>query len=373
MKKKKWFLLFVIACLILTACTEYRVLERISLVTLIGYDVEDGDLTATSVVRQINPEFESSIEIHSETAETSKGTRVKTDLQSAKKLMAGQLRVTLFGDDLAKEGIEEAIHTLAMNSEITTSIYLAVVDGKSKTLLEGQYPNIADVGQHIFNLIDHNINQQQMISSTLHEVVRDIYASFRDFALPKVKKSGEYIDISGIALFKDGKMVGSLPASDSFYVLLIRENINDGNLQLVLPGELAESSKNPPNYQPEELPIAIDAIKTKRDLKIINENEIDLSISLDCRLLEIHSSLAISDKKITEKIEKEINKKIESEIERIIKYSQEVNSDIFGFGEHFYAFTRNSKLTEEKWREIYPNLKVNVKIDTEIIRSGVFE
>lgn len=168
-------------------------------------------------------------------------------------------------------------------------------------------------------------------------------------------------------------MVGSLPASDSFYVLLIRENINDGTLQLVLPGELADSSKNPPDNQPEELPIAIDAINTKRNLKIVSDNEIDLNITLDCRLLEIHSSLAISDKKITEKIEKAMNKKIESEINRIIAYSQEVNSDIFGFGEHFYAHKRDSKLTEKKWREIYPNLKINVKLDTEIIRSGVFE
>ncbi|WP_451923565.1 Ger(x)C family spore germination C-terminal domain-containing protein [Ureibacillus galli] len=170
-------------------------------------------------------------------------------------------------------------------------------------------------------------------------------------------------------------MVGNLPATDVFYIMLTRKDIKDGTAQLVLPAELLNHSKNPPENLPEDLPIAIDAINSKRKLEITdhNKNEIDLNIKLDCRLVEIHSSLSVGDKKITEKIEEEINKKMESEIKRIIEYSQEVNSDIFGFGEHFYAQVRNSKLTEEKWRELYPEMKVNVKVDTEIIRNGVTE
>lgn len=374
-RKLKWFILFISICLILTACTETKLLERISIVTLIGYDKEEDLLSTTAVVRQINPEFQSNIEIHSETAATSKESKLKVDLEIAKKLGTGQLRVVLFGDELAKEGLEEAVHTLAMNPEMATSIYLSVVEGKTKTLLENKYENITDVGQHIFNLLDHNIKQQQMISSTFHEIERDISSPLRDFALPIIKKIEEYIDISGVALFKEGKMVGNLPATDVFYIMLTRKDIKDGTTQLVLPGELVNHSKNPPENPPDDLPIAIDAINSKRKLKITdhNKNEIDLNITLDCRLLEIHSSLSIGDKKITEKIEEEINKKMESEIKRIIEYSQEVNSDIFGFGEQFYAQVRNSKLTEEKWRELYPEMKVNVKVDTEIIRNGVTE
>lgn len=374
-RKLKWFILFISICLILTACTETKLLERISIVTLIGYDKEEDLLSATAVVRQINPEFQSNIEIHSETAATSKESKLKVDLETAKKLGTGQLRVVLFGDELAKEGLEEAVHTLSMNPEIATSIYLSVVEGETKTLLENKYENITDVGQHIFNLLDHNIKQQQMISSTFHEIERDISSPLRDFALPIIKKIEEYIDISGVALFKEGKMVGNLPATDVFYIMLTRKDIKDGTAQLVLPAELVNHSKHPPDNPPDDLPIAIDAINSKRKLKITdhNKNEIDLNITLDCRLVEIHSSLSVGDKKITEKIEEEINKKMESEIKRIIEYSQEVNSDIFGFGEHFYAKVRKSKLNEEKWRELYPEMKVNVKVDTEIIRNGVTE
>lgn len=376
MKYTKRFLFITTVCLILTACAETKILERISLVTLIGYDKEEEKLSTTAVVRQISPDFENKVEIHSEIAETSKGARFKINLDAAKKVEAGQVRVVLFGDDLAKEGIEEEIHTLSINPEIATSVYLGIVEGKSKTLLESNFKNITDIGQHVYNLIDHNIQQQQMISSTLHEIERDVHSPIRDFAIPTLKKEGEYIDINGIALFKEGKLVGKLPTADVFYIMLLRKNIRDGTLQLVLPGDLVNSSKNPPENTPEELPIAVDAINSKRKLKVTDheKNEIDLNITLDCRLLEIHSSLSLEDKETTEKIEKAMNKKMEAEIKRIIKYSQEVNSDIFGFGEHFSAHVRGSKLnTEEKWHNLYPKMKVNVKVDTEIIRNGVFE
>lgn len=83
-RKLKWFIFFISICLILTACTETKLLERISIVTLIGYDKEEDLLSATAVVRQINPEFQSNIEIHSETAATSKESKLKVDLEIAK-------------------------------------------------------------------------------------------------------------------------------------------------------------------------------------------------------------------------------------------------------------------------------------------------
>lgn len=74
------------------------------------YQIEEDQVSTTVVVRQINPEFYSRIGIHSETDETSKGIRVKADFKTAIKLKVGMERVVLFGDELAKDGINEAIH-----------------------------------------------------------------------------------------------------------------------------------------------------------------------------------------------------------------------------------------------------------------------
>lgn len=373
MRKIKLIVLLFVCCSLIIGCAETKILERISLVTLIGYDNGDENkVTATSVVRQINPEFESRVETQTETEATSKGTRMKLDMKTAKKIAAGQLRVVLFGEDLAKQGIEESIHTLLSNSEISTSVYLAVARGESKTLIEQSYQGISDIGQHLYNLIDHNIDQQQLISPTLHEIGRDNQSKVRNFALPILKKEGQFIEIAGTAFFNKGKMVGELPASDNFYLIMICDSFKSGTLELSLDsGSIISSVET----KGDTLNIAVDSLKSKRVIKVTDpeKDEFDLNIHMKCRLLEASNKLDISDPKVNGKIEKAMNKKIESEISRIIQYTQEIESDIFGFGEQYRSQVRGAKLTEDKWMEMYKAMKLNINVDVEIIRNGVYE
>ncbi|MCM3387842.1 Ger(x)C family spore germination protein [Ureibacillus chungkukjangi] len=373
MRKIKLILILLICCSLITGCAETKILERISLVTLIGYDNGDEDkVTATTVVRQINPEFESRVETQTETEATSKGTRIKVDMKTAKKLAAGQLRVVLYGEELAKQGIEESIQTLLSNSEISTSVYLAVVRGESKTLIEQNYEGISDIGQHLYNLIDHNIEQQQLISSTLHEIGRDNQSKVRNFALPILKKEGQFIGITGTAFFNKGKMVGELPSSDISYLVLICDSFKSGTLELSLD---SESISPTVETKGDTLNLAVDSIKSKSIIKVTDakKNEFDLNILLKCRLLETSNKIDISDPKVNKTIEKAMNEKIESEISRIIKYTKEIESDIFGFGEEYRSQVRGANLTEEKWMEMYKKMKLNINVDVEIIRNGVYE
>ena len=354
-------------------CTEQHILERTSLTTLVGYDfAEDNQITITTAIRQINPDLESNVEIQSATESTNRGARLKVDLKTSKKIGSGQLRVVLFGEELAKAGIADSIHTLKMNSEISNGIYLAVVVGNSKSLIENNYKNITDIGQHIFQLIEHNIDQNHVLSSTLHEINRENLSKLGDYSLPMLKKQGEYVEISDIGFFKEDKFVGSLPAEDYLYIKMIRDNLQDGSLGLALPTTTLELSSDDSS---EEIRIAVDSIKSKRKIKLADKTvpEFDLLIDLESRLVEVPSNLRIKDIESTENLEKAINKKIESEINRIIQYSQEINSDIFRFGERYKAQVRKANIDLEKWHEMYTEMKVNVTVNTKIVRDGVFQ
>ncbi|MFJ7407609.1 MULTISPECIES: Ger(x)C family spore germination protein [unclassified Lysinibacillus] len=373
MNSFKLLFLFITTIMILVGCTEQQILERTSLTTLIGYDLaEDDQITATGAIRQINPDLESNVEIQSATERTSKGARLKIELKTSKKIGTGQLRVVLFGEELANAGVADSIHTLKMSPEISNGIYLAVVEGNSNALIENNYKNITDIGQHLFQLIEHNIDQNHILSSTLHETNRDNLSKLGDYSLPMLKKKGEYVEISGTAFFKGDKMVGSLPAEDNIYIKMIRDNLQEGSLELALPTTTFELTSDDSS---EEILIALDSIKSKRKNKLVDKNvpEFDLIIELESRLLEVPSGLRMKDLELSGYLEKEINTKIESEINRIIQYSQEINSDIFRFGERYKAQVRKSNIDLEKWHEMYPQLKVNVKVNTQIVRDGVFQ
>ena len=372
MKIKK-FIILLICTVILTACgAEPRILERISITTLLGYDLEEDDkLTATITVRQVSPDDKSSIETQSNTENTSFGTRIKVDLQTAKKIMVGQLRVILIGNELAHSNIERVLKTTMMNSEISSSIYIAVAEGSAQEIIEGNYENITDIGLHVYNLIHQNVVSQHSISSTLHEIVRNDYSPFRDIAIPIVKKNDQIISIKGLALFNKSKMVGELSSTDAFYVIMLRDKFKAGAVELSLPGNTLNNNRD----KDDKLEVAINSIQSKRSIKLVDPSavEFDINISIKCRLVELNSNEDTGREKIINKLEEAISEELEKEIARVIKITQEKNSDIFGFGDVYHARVRNSGLTEDKWYEMYPNAKMNPKVKVEIIRNGTFE
>ena len=369
---KKLILLF--ACIIfLVGCAEQKILERISLTTLVGFDLADDDkLAATAVIRQINPDLESKIELQSATALTSRGARSKIDLKTSKTIGSGQLRVVLYGEELAKVGLNENIHILKMNSEISNATYMASVEGDLNELLEYKYENISDLGQHIYQLIKYNVDKQYIISSTLHEINRDKLSFIGSYSMPILEREENNIKISGIAFFNEGKIVGKLPAEESIYILMVKEKTHSGTLELEIP---ITTLKKSPSDSSERLPIAIDSINSKRKIKLVDPAvpEFNLTIKIDCRLLEVDSDMSMDNPSIIHKLEKEINKKIESEINRIIDYSHEIDTDIFQFGEYYKAQNRNADIDKKKWDEMFSEMKVNVTVKTTIIRDGVFQ
>ncbi|WP_342505723.1 Ger(x)C family spore germination protein [Sporosarcina sp. FSL K6-2383] len=374
MRKIYFFILLLVLCVSLVGCTETKILERVSLVTLVGYDMgKEESVETTAVVRQVGTELQSKVVIITSENETSQGTRVKVNYRAAEKLMSGQLRGTLFGEEFAENGIGHYIDTLMKNHTLSERMLLAVVEGETRPLLEYQYPEIDEIGEHIYKLLDQNIKSEQVVSSTLHEVAYDYYSIGRDIALPIIKKDEELVAISGIALFRKDKMKGKLPIEDSFFIKLSRNDYQNGTLEIKIKGDDFPASLI--EGDPEEIFLVFDPIKTQRDVKLVNPTtpEFDVHLKVQARLLEIRPDVNIENPEKMVKFEKAIGKKLESEISRVIAYCQEMDSDVFGYGDLYRSSVRHSELTEEKWHEMYKEMKVNVKVDFRLLRSGVFE
>lgn len=374
MKKLKILFLILASFTLIGGCAEQKILERLSLITLIGYDVGEGEekLSSTVVIRQINHEFKSNVETLSATANTSKGTREEISLQVSKKVVSGQLRVVIFGEEFAKAGIGQYIYYLLMNPEISKGVYLSVVEGETKPFLEYPYENISDISEHISNLLEHNVEREKLSSSTLHETGRDYYSPTREIILPIIKRKENVIEITGIAFFRNEQMVGRLPAEDIFYVKMLRDGFNKGTFELALDGKNLESVAK--GEVPDEVLVAFESIKTKNTVKLVNQTtpEFDFNINIQLRLTEIDDAIQIRKKQTKELLQEEINKKMESELAKIIQYSQELNADVFGFGEYYENYVKQSNITPEEQDEMYPNMKVNIHVNSTIIRNGVF-
>jgi spore germination protein len=367
-------LIVVILIVILSACSDPKTLERMGLVTTVGYDVtEDGEVLATMVLLHIDPEAPQNSAILTAKASTSKGARIKADLKSPKKLQSGQLRVALFSEEVVKLGLINLADTLARDPSISDLTYLAVVEGNANSLLNQKNTHFTDISQLIYKELDQNIKGETIPSSTLQETMHDYYADGIDPILPTIKGGNGEIKITGMALMNTDRMVGKINSTESFFLKLINDRYKAGSVELIISKEgftIINQAQSP-----RELAVVIDTINSKSDIKLKSKDNLEftLKIKLNTRLLEINQTLDIKNPNNLKLLEKKLAEKIKTDVEALIAKAQEAGSDPFGLGEVYRKSVRKSNLTTEKWHKMYPESKVNVDIDFEILRTGVVE
>jgi spore germination protein len=374
MQKKVNKLLIALLVLVLSGCAEEKTLEKMGLITTVGYDLtEDQQILATMVLLQIDPEAPQSSLILSAKSATSKGARNKADLKSPKKLQSGQLRVALFSEEVVRAGLINLADTLARDPSISDLTYLAVVEGNTNKLLNQRNDQFSDISQLIYKELDQNIRGEKIPSSTLQEVLHDFYAPGIDPIMPTLKNVNGLVKITGMALIKDDKMVGKINPKDAFYLKLINDRYKTGAIELEVNKEGFDLPESP--EAPKKLAVVLDTIHSKSDINLISKENLqfDLKIKLKTRLLEINQALDLKNPKTVKQLETKLGKKISSDIDDLIKEAQDLGADPFGFGEIYRKSVRQANLTTEKWHGMYPESKVDVKIEFEILRTGVVE
>jgi spore germination protein len=368
------FIACIVPLLLLSACTEPKTLEKMGLITTLGYDLtEDKKILSTMVMLQIDPEAPQNTGIISSVATTSKGARIIADLKSPKKLESGQLRVALYSEEIARQGIINLADTLARDPSISDLTYLAIVEGSVHELLRQKNEQFTDIGQYIYKELDQNIKGELIPSSTLQEVMHDYYAEGVDPVLPTIKAVDGQVKITGMALMEMDKMVGKISPAKAFYLKLVNDRYEAGSLEINISKNGLKLTQEDGRIS--ELAIVLDTIKSKSDISLKNKEtpEFDLNIKLDSRILEINQTVDMSKPENIKKLEESISEKMKKDVEGLLEETKSMHTDPFGFGEVYRSSVRNSNLTHEKWHEIYNDSKVNVLIDFTILRTGVVE
>lgn len=369
MKSLKVYIIILWIFILLTGCADRKILEDIGLITTVGYDlVGNNKIRSTMVVLQIDPEAVRNIDVISSEGLTSKGGRLNANLKTSKELQSGQLRVALYGEEIARRGIKPYVDTLARDPSISDLTYLAIVEGSTKDLLKYEYRNIPDVGQQLFNQIEQLTDKEQISNSTLQEVQQSYYSDGIDPILPILKRDGELIRVTGNAIMRNDKIVGKLSPDDSFYVKLIRDQYHAGSIELSF--EMKDE-----NGKEQKVTTVIDMILSSRDLSLKDKNipQFDLKLNIKARLLEIQGDIDLTIPRNVKQLEKALNNKIKKEAKKVITYSQKRNSDIFGFGEVYRSSVRHADLSKGKWHEKYKNMTYTIKVDFRLVRTGITE
>ncbi|WP_044336789.1 Ger(x)C family spore germination protein [Rossellomorea aquimaris] len=379
MIKTIMLLLLCLCTCFLSSCVEPRYLEKLGLITAVGYDqAEDEKITGTMVLYQFNPAMQDVEKVLISKSKTSKGIRLSQNLETDHKLVSGQLRITVYGRELAEKGISHLVDTLERDSSIGNMVYLTIADTTAEQILNYQMTERpSNMGTYLYNLVRQNVESETLVSPTLQEFITDYGSVGKDPMLPLLKASDGKVGVDGFALFTRDKFIKEIKKDKIFFIRSLMEDYDAGSVEVELPLEKFKPYLTSPHLgqEKDKVYIMIDSIKSSHKIKTEKKATptFEVNLKIESRLLEMSEEMKLSNPKVLSLLENEIGNYIEKNIKEIILMLQEEGTDPIGFGMEYKSIRGHEDLSREKWDKLYKDASFQVKVENKIIRTGVID
>lgn len=284
--------------------------------------------------------------------------------EANRKLYFPHIQVLIFGRDLAAEGVQEQIDFFARDQETRLDIWVLVSEDKASEVLDIPSELEKIPAMNISKLVEAQPATSQTCMVKLDQFISHLMNKTTSSFAPLIKVSGEgqekSVLIEGTAVFKRDKLIGELNKTETRGLLWIIDEVKSGIIDV---DRSEEDSK---------VSLEILRSKTKITPEII-DNKIYITIAIK-EEGTIGSQYYPEDLTTPEKIktlEEKQSAVIQEEVEMAITKVKELNSDIFGFGDAVHQRYRDEwKELEANWDEIFPDIEVEVTVESKLRRSG---
>jgi spore germination protein len=345
----------------LSGCVEKEILDDISLEIGRGYDRgKDDTIEGTTLIYNFLPDKSVENITVSTTARTTRELMNKLQRQASNPIAEGSLEVFLFSKELASDGLIDYLDAPQRNPSIGARLFIAVVDGSTKELLNADF-GVRGNAMFLSDLLTHNIKREDLPRSNLHLFFHDYYQLGKTSFMPEIKMlNDQTLELTGVSLFKPGKLelVDTVEKDKMFFLKLLVDKYSEGSHTVDI-GEDEAVVRN---------------ISSKNIKKLVKKNpyQINIRIKMDGIITE-HTG-----KRLTPATIKQVEKLMEEEVtkgcEALIKRFQEKGVDPVGLGNFIHTRDRKAKITDD-WvnSDEYKALKVKVIPEITIMESGVTE
>lgn len=407
MKMVKFFFLVLFLLLILTGCWDKKELEELSYVVAIGLDLPKGiDLEeeqAVDVTFQFsNPKLNikgasQSGELESKDVITLTAPDLVTARNMANSFVTREIsfshnKVMIISEELArKEFFYRLLSTSAKDREVRRETNVIVTDGKASEFILKNNPEMMVRPHRYYQfLIDRATETGLVPESTLNrffaitdadaDLFLAIYGSskensnetgFQDedqYTAGQVpKKGGNPVQLIGSAVFKEGKMIGTLTGEETRITRLLD---NTSKIRDMF------SSFQDPLDKRYKIGVRLKKINNTK-VKVTLRNgppKIDVYYPVEIKILSVPSLIDYADNLENQKILKEaLEKKMKENAEKLIEKTQkEYKAEPFYWSLYVRPLFSTVKEYEEwDWNnKNYPFADIDVKLDIDFTGFG---
>ncbi len=371
-----FFLLLTLTLITLPGCWNRRELDTLAIVAGAAIDKIPGEEKIRITAQVINPSAMQSPQTgemsagakeyvnFSETGTTVFEVARKITTFSSRKLYWPHNQVLILSEDICKHGISHWIDFFIRDHETRLRVKVLVSEGEARSILEKEAAleklPAREIGEIVDGLASTSIAPQTTLRDFLCRMLEDSGAPVAPLISLKEKEGKKETQISGTAVFKRTRLVGTLDPFESRGFLFITGKVQSGIILIKCPGSEDLSSLEIINAGSETVPLIKDG-KLSVTVKITEEG------NLGCQMC----GSDLTKPQTWQLLEEKQNKAILAEAMSSVKKAQELRADIFGFGEAFHRkYPLKWNGLKENWDEHFANLEVNIEVESHLRRSG---
>lgn len=298
-------------------------------------------------------------------------------------------KLVVFSEEISRQGLEDLLETIGRSSDIRPNTYFAVSKCPAKDFLEAVNPetevNPVRYYTMIFEndysgFIPQNFSQDFYFYSSSEEksTVLPLCSvskkkgtdNFSDTGyqykvenyeagqIPVDKKETE---VMGMAIFDKDKMFGEMGDIET-------------EIYNILTGQYKSSYASYFYSQTPGDPITVMQHQNRKPkIRVDTSGEIpkiSLNVYLEADFYSSSPEVAVEDH--LEEFSNEVSVEIQRQIEKFLVKTQELGTDIVGFGSYAKRnFPDVKSFSEYKWKEKYVNAQIDINVNFEVRRTGL--
>lgn len=394
-------ILFMISILLL-GCNGAKELDQRANVVIMGLDTAEQEGMIHISYQFAIPRMESSKDnaskdtvIVSNTAATlAEGLNLLNSEVELQPVLA-HVKVIVIGEELARRGLEKVLGPFMRYREYRGAMFVVVTRGTAKNFLENNKPIfVTSVARYYEEMITSWKETGYYLGTTLHQYYTRLKSKSGQpyIALVAInpnsgegkintrKVPGEKIDgyragdiprsggnaaeFAGVALFDGDKMVGTLSTTETRMLSMLLGNYRSGFI-------VVEDPLDPKSTVNINLRLGS---KPKISVVVADDHPvIHVSILLEGEISSIPSGINYEQGgSYLKSLENQVNKVYNQEMINFSKHTQELNTDVAGFGYYLRpAFQNNKEFEDYQWNKRYSQAEVNIEVKTKIRRDGL--
>lgn len=379
-------LLLLLLGLLVSGCWNRREMNDLAIAVGMGIDKAD------------NGEYEVFVQVvdpSEVSARKPSGNRAPVTLYSAKgntvfqairrmttitprKVYFSHLRIFVFGEEMAREGISKPLDFLSRDQELRTDFYLVVAKGTTARDILNFYTPLDKIpANKMYKSLEvSDKTWAPTVGVRLDDLITNLTSYGKDAVLTgiliqgdreagKKKKNVELIETqallkySGIAIFKGDKLVGWMNEAESKGYSNLTDNLQNTYVQI-------------PCKSGGKAGVEVIRSKTKVKAKVINNRpEINVSIRTEANVADVECNIDTSQQSTLNQLEQAAEQVMTLHSTKSLQRAQALSADIFGFGEAVHrAYPGYWNQHKERWDELFKELLVNIQVDLKIVRTG---